>query len=89
MVEGHPHGSYFEPSDENGASHIAFGSAYRTALRGGERMTETELRAIGCNNSSEHYDVMISDVETTVTATTFGGKDINLIKDGEWVSEFL
>ena len=39
--------------DENAACHIAFGKAY-PCLKGGQQMTEEELKAHGLNNSITH-----------------------------------
>ena len=45
--------------DENAASHIALGQAYSTCLIGGEKMSDTELAALGANESLIHVDWMI------------------------------
>lgn len=68
--------------DENAACHIALGFAYRLCLDGGPQMSNEELQAIGCNDSSVHIDFMISSPEVDVTATTYSGSVIPLIKKG-------
>ena len=45
--------------DENAASHIALGTAYRHTLRGGETMSSEEFAAAGGNESIEHVDFMV------------------------------
>ena len=70
--------------DENAACHIAIGSAYKFCVDGGENMNKEELEAIGCNESSVHTDMMISSEEVDVMAETHDGKNVQLIKNGEW-----
>jgi aminopeptidase len=72
--------------DENAACHIAVGQAYRFCLDGGPQMNETELAALGCNDSITHTDMMISSEEVDVTATTYDGKEIPLLRSGKWLS---
>ena len=70
--------------DENAACHIAVGSAYKFCLEGGENLSAEELDSIGCNESSVHTDMMISDEHVSVTAETYNGENIQLIKSGRW-----
>lgn len=70
--------------DENAACHIAVGFAYRFCLEGGEHLDDQELAALGCNNSSVHTDMMISDENTDVIATTYSGERMLLIQKGTW-----
>ena len=74
--------------DENAACHIAVGFAYRFCVDGGAQMNEEELSAIGCNDSHVHTDFMISSEQVDVMATSYvgEGKEICLIKQGQWVS---
>ena len=74
--------------DENAACHIAVGSAYKFCLDGGSDLTKDELSEIGCNESSVHTDMMISDEHVSVTARTYRGEEVCLIKDGEWQGSF-
>ena len=71
--------------DENAACHIAVGSAYKFCIDGGDTMTKEELTAIGCNESTVHTDMMISSEEVDVTAKTYSGETVELIKAGKWV----
>lgn len=71
--------------DENAACHIAVGFAYRFCIDGGADMTPEQLEAIGCNDSRVHTDFMISSDEVDVTAETYKGEQIELIKKGRWV----
>jgi aminopeptidase len=70
--------------DENAACHIAVGFAYRFCLDGGEKMSETELEELGCNDSNVHTDMMISSEEVDVYARSFNGEQIQLIRQGKW-----
>ena len=71
--------------DENAACHIAVGSAYRFCIEGGKEMTDEQAEAIGCNESSAHTDMMISDESVDVEAKTYKGETITLIQGGKWV----
>lgn len=71
--------------DENAACHIAVGMAYRFCVEGGDKMTDAELAAIGCNDSHVHTDMMISSDEVDVYATTYDGQHLPLIVKGKWV----
>jgi aminopeptidase len=74
--------------DENAACHIAVGSAYKFCIDGGDSMNSDELKAIGCNESSVHTDMMISNEEVTVVAELYQGGTLTIIKDGAWQGEF-
>jgi aminopeptidase len=74
--------------DENAACHIAVGSAYKFCIHGGESMSSDELAAIGCNESSVHTDMMISNEEVTVEAELYQGGKVTIIRDGAWQGEF-
>ncbi len=47
-------------------------------------MSGAELEAIGCNDSTVHTDMMISDENTDVTATSYDEKETVLIRRGCW-----
>jgi leucyl aminopeptidase (aminopeptidase T) len=48
-------------------------------------MSPEELKEIGCNDSNVHTDFMISSDQVDVTATSYAGKEIALIKKGAFV----
>ena len=52
--------------DENAASHVALGAAYKFTLRGGETMSDDEFEAAGGNRSAAHVDFMIGSGELDV-----------------------
>jgi aminopeptidase len=70
--------------DENAACHIALGFAYGFCLEGGTSMTAEEFAEVGCNKSSIHVDMMISDESVDVEATTYDGAKVSLIQKGQW-----
>lgn len=72
--------------DENAACHIAIGFAYNLCLDGGPLMSAEELSELGCNVSSVHVDMMISNEHTDVEATTYSGQKIQLIQKGRWTN---
>ena len=74
--------------DENAACHIALGSAYRGCLEGGETLTDEECVQVGCNSSSVHTDIMISNELVDVRAVLQSGESIELISKGRWSGAF-
>jgi aminopeptidase len=71
--------------DENAASHIALGQAYSTCLIGGEKMTDTELAALGANESLIHVDWMIGGPTMSVDGVSIDGTSEPLMRNGDWV----
>jgi aminopeptidase len=62
--------------DENAASHIALGQAYRGAV------AESEWDKI--NNSQIHIDVMIGSPEVEVSGVAADGSETAILAGGEW-----
>lgn len=71
--------------DENAASHIAIGSAYRFNVRGGVEMTTEEFAAKGGNDSLTHVDWMIGSGEMDVDGITQEGGREAVMRGGEFV----
>ncbi|ADV66166.1 aminopeptidase [Deinococcus maricopensis] len=71
--------------DENAASHIAIGAAYRTNVRGGEGMTPEEFMAKGGNESLTHVDWMIGSAEMDVDGILRDGSHEPVMRAGEFV----
>ncbi|MDO4245091.1 MAG: aminopeptidase [Deinococcus sp.] len=71
--------------DENAASHIAIGAAYRFNLRGGIDMTNEEFAAAGGNDSLTHVDWMIGSAEMDVDGITKDGSHEAVMRGGEFV----
>jgi aminopeptidase len=70
--------------DENAASHIAIGRAYRNSLEGGTTMTDPEFEAAGGNDSLAHVDWMIGSGEIDVDGVNADGRLEPVMRDGEW-----
>ena len=70
--------------DENAASHIALGRAYRSAMKGGEGMSEEQFSAAGGNDSQVHEDFMIGSDKLDIDGITRNGKTEPLMRKGEW-----
>ena len=72
--------------DENAASHIALGQAYRTCLEGGTTASEAELAERGANSSLIHIDWMIGSGEIDVDGIDADGNAEPVMRKGEWAS---
>ena len=69
--------------DENAASHIALGQAYRTCLEGGTTASEAELAERGANSSLIHIDWMIGSGEGDVDGIDGAGQAVPVMRRGE------
>ena len=70
--------------DENAASHIALGNAYRTSFQGGEDMSPEEFAASGGNKSLIHVDFMIGSGQLDVDGIQADGTREPVMRSGEW-----
>jgi aminopeptidase len=70
--------------DENAASHIALGNAYRTSIQGGDEMTDEEFGACGGNKSLIHVDFMIGSGEMDIDGICNDGSIEPVMRAGEW-----
>lgn len=71
--------------DENAASHIAMGRAYRFTLDGGPQMSKQDFVAAGGNDSIIHEDTMIGSAEMNVDGVTADATTEPVMRHGEWV----
>jgi aminopeptidase len=71
--------------DENAASHLAFGSAYKFTISGGETMSDAEFEAAGGNRSATHVDFMIGSGDLDVSGVLPDGTIEPVMRGGEWV----
>jgi aminopeptidase len=71
--------------DENAASHLALGSAYKDTLTGGEAMSEEEFERAGGNRSIVHVDFMIGSASLDIDGVLPGGAIEPLMRQGEFV----
>ncbi len=70
--------------DENAASHVALGSAYRFNTEGGEAMSEEQFDRAGGNRSVTHVDFMIGSSELDVDGVRSDGHAEPLMRAGDW-----
>ena len=70
--------------DENAASHVALGSAYKFTMSGGESMEDGAFEGAGGNRSGVHVDFMIGSGTLDVDGVLPGGTTEPLMRAGEW-----
>ena len=70
--------------DENAASHIALGRAYRFTMKGGPKMTEAEFTKRGGNESLIHSDFMVGSDKMDIDGILPGGFTEPIMRKGEW-----
>ena len=73
--------------DENAASHVALGNAYKFTLRGGNEMSDADFERAGGNRSVVHVDFMIGSGQLDVDGVLKDGTAEPLMRGGEWVLE--
>ena len=72
--------------DENAASHVALGNAYKFTLKGGNEMSDEEFERAGGNRSAVHVDFMIGSADLDVDGVLSSGATEPLMRKGEWAS---
>ena len=72
--------------DENAASHVALGNAYKFTLNGGNEMSDEEFERAGGNRSAVHVDFMIGPAISTWTACFRTAPSEPLMRKGEWAT---
>jgi len=91
-----PHGSPIAQSgrlfyntlfDENAASHVALGSAYKFTMSGADAMTDEQFERAGGNRSAIHVDFMIGSGDLDVDGLSTDGTANPLMRGGEWVTD--
>lgn len=70
--------------DENAASHLALGRAYRHSVEGGTTMSAEALHAAGVNDSVTHVDFMFGSAEIDIDGLLQGGGREPIVRAGEW-----
>ena len=76
---------YFDPLiDENAASHLALGRAYKFTLKGAESLSDAEFKARGGNVSIAHVDFMVGSAKMDIDGLTADGKTEPVMRSGEW-----
>lgn len=72
--------------DENAASHVALGSAYKFTMRGGDELSESDFEAAGGNLSTTHVDFMIGSGQLDIDGVLPDGSSEAVMRKGEWAS---
>jgi aminopeptidase len=75
--------------DENAASHVALGNAYKFTLKGGNEMNDEEFERAGGNRSAVHVDFMIGSGELDVDGVLSNGRTEPVMRNGEWAAPEL
>lgn len=73
--------------DENAASHLAFGNAYRSSLEEADELTDEEFAVRGGNTSKVHTDFMIGSSAIAIDGILPGGQAEPVMRLGEWAFE--
>jgi aminopeptidase len=72
--------------DENAASHVALGNAYKFTLTGGNDMSQEEFERAGGNRSAIHVDFMIGSGDLDIDGVHRNGTTEPLMRLGEWAA---
>ncbi|RPI50894.1 MAG: aminopeptidase [Acidobacteria bacterium] len=72
--------------DENAASHVALGNAYKFTVKGGNDMSDAEFEQVGGNRSGVHVDFMIGSADLDVDGVLASGATEPLMRKGEWAN---
>jgi len=70
--------------DENAASHLALGTAYKFTLTGADAMSDEEFQRAGGNTSAIHVDFMIGSSRLDVDGVLGDGRVEPVMRKGEW-----
>jgi aminopeptidase len=70
--------------DENAATHVALGAAYKFTLRGAESMDDDAFGRAGGNRSVIHVDFMIGSADLDIEGVRENGTSEPLMRRGEW-----
>jgi len=73
--------------DENAASHIAVGAAYKFTMADAQAMDDDAFERAGGNRSGVHVDLMIGSSEVDVDGIQQNGIAEPLMRRGEWVAD--
>jgi aminopeptidase len=70
--------------DENAASHLALGSAYKFTVAQGEGLTDEQFEHAGGNRSATHVDFMIGSAQLDIDGVLADGTSEPLMRNGDW-----
>jgi aminopeptidase len=76
---------FYDPLiDENAASHLALGRAYKYTLKDAENLSDEEFKSRGGNVSIAHVDFMIGSSQMDIDGQTVDGSSEPVMRQGEW-----
>ena len=76
---------YYDPLiDENAASHLALGFAYKFTLKDGANLSDEDFQARGGNLSMAHVDFMVGSGEMDIDGLNADGTPEPVMRNGEW-----
>ena len=70
--------------DENASCHLAFGSAYPTCVKGGEKLSEAQQKKAGLNQSANHVDFMVGTADLSIVGRTHDGAEVPVFVNGNF-----
>jgi aminopeptidase len=70
--------------DENAASHLALGRAYKMTLKDAENLSDEDFQARGGNVSMVHVDFMVGSDKMDIDGLQANGTKEPVMRDGEW-----
>src|SRR5262249_45016889 len=71
--------------DENAASHVALGTAYKFTLQNSDALDEEQFERAGGNRSAVHVDFMIGSGELDIDGVNADGTSDRIMRNGDWV----
>jgi aminopeptidase len=71
--------------DENAASHLAIGRAYRDCIKDGDSFSDPDFERAGGNVSAIHIDFMVGSDRIDVVGVPHSGKPEKVIENGRWM----
>ena len=79
---------FYDPLiDENAASHLALGDAYKFTLKGAENLSNEDFQARGGNVSLVHVDFMVGSGQMDIDGLSADGVAEPVMRQGEWAFE--
>jgi len=76
---------FYDPLiDENAASHLALGRAYKYTLQDAKNLTDEEFKARGGNVSMVHVDFMVGSDKMDIDGLQADGPAEPVMRQGEW-----
>ena len=74
--------------DENASCHLALGDSFPECLKGGTKMTRSELLNNNLNFCANHVDFMIGTKDLEIIGVTEDGTEVPIFQNGNFTKEF-